>query len=347
MNITAIVPAYNPDKKFHVVIDGLLQAGFNHIIIVDDGTEEKYSYLFEKVKHNKNCVFITHEENLGKGRALKTAFKYFLKNFPEDIGVITLDADNQHKIKDAVACANELKQNPGKLILGVRNFDVENVPAKSRIGNKITALAFKLFCGINISDTQTGLRAIPATFVEKLLDTDGERFEFETNMLLDTKTYGIKIKEVPIDTVYINGNTTSKFNPLLDSFSIYRVLFKFLCSSFTSIVCDYGFFIVLGMIFSFLPQAISLLIATATARSISSFINFTINRKLVFNSTSNLKERLLRYYTLAVVLIGFSYTGIYILVTNFNFPTVLSKFIVDIILFLISFRIQIKWVFKN
>lgn len=346
-NITAIIPAYNPDKKFHVVIDGLIQAGFKHIIVVNDGTDSKFQSLFDKVEHSKYCTLITHEENLGKGRALKTAFKYFLKHFPNDIGVVTLDADNQHKIKDVVNCARALKQSPSKLVLGVRNFNIDNVPKKSSLGNKATSLAFKFFCDLNISDTQTGLRAIPSFFVEKLLNTIGEKFEFETNMLLDTKIYGIKIMEVPIETVYIDGNTKSNFNPLLDSFSIYRVIVKFLCSSFSAVICDYTLFILLGFAFDFLPHATSLLIATVIARLVSSLINFTINRKVVFKNNSKFKKRITRYYILVSITILLSYTGIYILTTNFNFSEVFAKIIMDLILFLLSFKLQTKWVFKN
>lgn len=346
-NITAIIPAYNPDKKFHTVIEGLIQAGFKHIIVVNDGTDKKFLSLFDKIEKNKKCVLITHEENFGKGRALKTGFKYFLKHFPNDIGVVTLDADNQHKVKDVVKCAKALKENPNKLILGVRNFDGENVPKKSKLGNKATSLAFKLFCDLNISDTQTGLRAIPSIFVEKLLNTVGEKFEFETNMLLDTKVYGVKIIEVPIETVYINGNTTSNFNPLTDSFSIYKVIFKFMCSSFSSIICDYALFILLGIIFDFLPHAFSLLIATVVARLISSFINFSLNRKLVFKNEAKFKKSIIKYYILVATNILLSYVGIYLLTTNLNFNEVVAKMLMDVVLFMFSFKIQIKWVFKN
>lgn len=346
-NITAIIPAYNPDKKFHTVIEGLIQAGFKHIIVVNDGTDKKFLSLFDKIEKNKKCVLITHEENFGKGRALKTGFKYFLKHFPNDIGVVTLDADNQHKVKDVVKCAKALKENPNKLILGVRNFDGENVPKKSKLGNKVTSLAFKIFCDLNISDTQTGLRAIPSIFVEKLLNTVGEKFEFETNMLLDTKVYGVKIIEVPIETVYINGNTTSNFNPLTDSFSIYKVIFKFMCSSFSSIICDYALFILLGIIFDFLPHAFSLLIATVVARLISSFINFSLNRKLVFKNEAKFKKSIIKYYILVSTNILLSYAGIYLLTTNLNFNEVVAKILMDVVLFMFSFKIQVKWVFKN
>lgn len=346
MEVTAIIPAYNPDKKFHVVIEGLVQAGFRHIIVVNDGTDEKYIGLFDKIKKNKHCILLNHETNYGKGRALKTAFKYFLKNFPDDIGVVTLDADNQHKVTDVIKCTDELKKFPKSLIIGARDFDIENVPKRSSFGNKFTSKAFKLLCGLNITDTQSGLRAIPKDFVEKLINVNGERFEFETNMLLETKVLGVPIKEVKIETVYIDGNTSSNFNPLTDSFSIYKVIFKFIFSSCTSIVCDYLLFILLGFIFSFLPDKISLLIAIVGARAVSSVVNLTLNKKVVFRNSKNLRKIAIKYYFLAVILMISSYLGVSILSFGFDFPEIVAKIIVDILLFLASFKVQINWVFK-
>jgi len=346
VNVTAIIPAYNPDKKFHVVIDGLVQAGFSHIIVVNDGTDERYVNLFDKVKRNKKCVLLQHDINLGKGRALKTAFKYFLRNFPDDIGVVTLDADNQHKVNDVVKCANELKRYPDNLIIGARNFNLENVPKRSAIGNKITSLAFGILCGLKISDTQSGLRAIPREFIKNLINVDGERFEFETNMLLETKVFRIPIKEIKIETVYIDGNTSSNFNPLLDSVSIYKVIFKFLFSSFASILCDYTLFIVLGRIFEFLPSQLQLFIAVFGARIVSSVVNFNINRKIVFKNSGNIKRLVMKYYFLTIILMIFSYIGVYFVTAYFNISDIIAKFVVDIILFILNFKFKVNWVFK-
>lgn len=346
LNVTAIIPAFNPDKKLHVILENLIQAGFNHIIVVDDGTEDKYVKFFDKIKNNSAYVFLHHNKNLGKGRALKTAFNYFLDNFPDDIGVVTIDADNQHKIKDVYSCTEELIKNPEALILGVRNFDLNVVPRKSSMGNKITSFAFRAFCGLKISDTQTGLRAIPKKFVETLINTVGERFEFETNMLLETKNLNIPIQEVKIETVYIDGNTRSNFNPLLDSFSIYAVIFKFICSSFASIICDYFLFVALSQIFANLGPAISLFIGTVSARIFSSMINFSLNKRVVFKSHAKLKYVIFKYYLLAGLIMLFSYFGIYFLSTRLYIPTIISKAITDVLLFLISFRMQIKWVFN-
>ena len=346
MDITAIIPAYNPDKKFHVVIDGLVQAGFKHIIVVNDGTDTKYLNLFEKIRKNKKCVLLEHNINMGKGRALKTAFAYFLENYPEDIGVVTLDADNQHQVGDVIECAKKLEEFPDSLIVGTRDFNLPNIPRRSVLGNKVTSFAFKTLCGINITDTQSGLRGIPRKFVERLINVKGERFEFETNMLLETKVLKIPIHEVKIETVYINGNTSSNFNPLRDSINIYKVIFKFIFSSATSIICDYSLFILLGIVFSFLGDEISLLIATVGARIVSSVVNFSVNRKLVFKNSDRLKKVLIRYYILAIIIMFFSYAGMYILTFNAGINALIAKVIVDVVLFVASFKMQINWVFN-
>ena len=78
----------------------------------------------------------------------------------------------------------------------------------------MTSWVFKVLCGMEISDTQTGLRAFPVSLLPLLLSVKGDRFEYETNMLLKFRQCGVKIKEVPIETVYIEENATSHFRPI-------------------------------------------------------------------------------------------------------------------------------------
>ena len=72
-----------------------------------------------------------------------------------------------------------------KVVLGVRTFDGDDVPFKSRFGNNLTSFVFKAMCGLNISDTQTGLRAIPYRYLQTFCEIEGEHFEYETRMLLE------------------------------------------------------------------------------------------------------------------------------------------------------------------
>ena len=158
---------------------------------------------------------------------------------------MTVDGDNQHKANDILNCCEKMIECKDKVILGVRNFKGDNVPFKSRFGNNMTSFVFKFICGLNISDTQTGLRAIPYQYLQLFDEVKGERFEYETNMLLEFRQSNIGFVEVPIETVYIEENASTHFNPVKDSLKIYGVIFKFLFSSLASSIIDLAMFSVL------------------------------------------------------------------------------------------------------
>ena len=235
--IPVIIPAYEPDEKMIRLLQTLQESGIERIIVVDDGSGNEYRNLFEQAKQ-LGAIVLTHAVNLGKGRALKTAFNEVLNRYPEAIGAITADSDGQHTPACIQKCMEAMEKEPEKLILGCRNFDQDNVPAKSEWGNKITRQVLKYLCGVAVSDTQTGLRGIPAAFMRHLMNVKGDRFEFETYMLLEAGEQKVGIREVPIETVYLNDNKGSHFNPLLDSARIYLVFAKFLFSSLSSCIID-------------------------------------------------------------------------------------------------------------
>lgn len=115
-----------------------------------------------------------------------------------------------------------------KVVLGSRNFDQADVPPRSVAGNKTTAKMFRVFFGIKINDTQTGLRAIPAQYFKEFTEIEGERFEYETNMLLVMKRKGIEFYEQPIATVYDPEDYSSHYNAVKDSWRIAKIMIKYL-----------------------------------------------------------------------------------------------------------------------
>ena len=241
--IPIVIPSYEPDEKLCILLDGLKKNGFTEVVIVDDGSEgEEYRQIFEKAYGEFGYTVLHHAVNLGKGRALKTAFNYCILTYPDAIGCVTIDSDGQHTPEDIRKCMEMLKKNPNHLILGCRDFYSDNVPKKSRYGNTITRRVCSAVCGVKVSDTQTGLRAIPKAFMAELLNTRGERFEFETNMLIDSKDK-YPITEVPIETVYDSvEDHQTHFDPIKDSIRIYKIFggrfVKFLFSSLSSSVID-------------------------------------------------------------------------------------------------------------
>ena len=186
-DVTIVLPSLDPDEKFLGVVSGLVNAGFEDIVVVNDGSKPENVHWFEKAAAMGAHV-LTHEVNMGKGRALKDAFAYVSAQRPNSYGAVTIDGDGQHLLQDIIACAQAMLDNEDKVIMGCRDFNAPDIPPRSRGGNKFTSNLFKFGCGIILSDTQTGLRAIPRQYLDAFCEIKGERFEYETNMLLQMKS---------------------------------------------------------------------------------------------------------------------------------------------------------------
>lgn len=355
-NVSVIVPSLDPDEKLTAVIDGLLAAGFKEIILVNDGSRtEKLHYFTDAAAAHSEVKLLTHEQNRGKGAALKTAFTWYLEHHADGAGVVTVDGDNQHTPEDTAACVMLMKET-GHVVLGVRDFSLPHVPARSRFGNRITSGVFRIFCGMKISDTQTGLRAIPTSALPVFLQVSGDRFEYETNMLLAMKEHDIAFEEKACSTVYIEENKSSHFRVFRDSWRIYRLLlthfFRYSVSSLLSALLDEGLFVLLsrlliGVVSGFFLTAIPVV----TARVVSSLFNFFLNRKLVFHSKASAGRSFLRYYALAIpqLLLQLLFThGLCLLFGIGDGKTGLRALVYAVVmtvLFVASYCIQQRWVF--
>ena len=349
--LAIVLPSLNPDEKFGTVVDGLLEAGFEKIVIVDDGSTEDEQHWFNSAAEHPQCHVLHHGVNKGKGRALKTAFSYVLENMPEISGVITIDGDGQHLLKDIVACGDKMLENQDKVVLGCRNFNLPGIPARSVAGNKTTARLFRLCYGIKLSDTQTGLRAIPMKYLQRFCRIEGERFEYETNMLLNMKRMGIGFIEQPIETVYEDDNVRSHYNAVKDSLRILKVMIKFMLSSLGSTLIDLGVFYLAMRFLAGFFGGFAELAATVIARASSSFVNFSTNNSIVFGNEGSYKRALIRYYCLCIPQMLVS-AGLVTLINNLfantaPFIATVIKFFVDTTLFFISYQIQREWVFSN
>ena len=364
--VSVIIPSLNPDEKLNNTINSLLKIGFTDIICINDGSSEDCLHFFPKP--SDNITLLNHNVNKGKGAALKTAFAYISETRKDSLGAVSVDGDGQHAAADVLRCVKAMIDSKN-IILGCRDFSGDNVPARSKFGNRVTSGVFKLLCGMKISDTQTGLRAFPAAYYKDMLEISGERFEYETNMLLEIKARNIPFSEIKIETVYIEDNKTSHFRPIKDSFKIYSLIlkftlgqfFKYMIGSVLSFAIDYPiFYLLLLMAEKFLninfeikdfSASLVTFVSFVIARIFSSLFNFVYNRKTVFTSDISLKKSFIRYYCLAipVMIISATLTSLFENVSMFNSAIliVVLKLIVDTALFIINYFIQKKWVFCN
>ncbi len=358
-SIAIIIPALDPDERMVSLVEQLHDDGFANIILVDDGSLIANRKYFKTCKETYHCKLIRHVVNFGKGIALKSAFNYILEQRPDIKGAVTVDCDGQHVLPDINTCAKLTYEHPDSLILGCRQFNDKEIPLRSRFGNKLTRQLIRLLCGIHVSDTQTGLRGLPTPLIrEHFANVKGERFEYEMNMLIAAKEYQIPIEEFPIQTIYLENNESSHFNPFIDSIRIYKVFLKFMLSSFSSFIIDISLFYLLRFIL--LPIVgqkaqislfgIDILLLTflrnVIARLGSSLYNFTINKKQVFHNDSKDIKIIFRYYVLCICQLLISTLLVDYTLRFIPFRTV-RKCIIDTILFLISFQIQREWVFKR
>lgn len=350
-HVAVVIPALNPKAELVTYVEQLQQYGFLHIVVVDDGSDVTYQSIFSKIDGMGACKVIHHEENRGKGRAMKTAIASVLQE--EEIpGVVTADADGQHLAEDVVAVAKCLVEEPEALILGVRDFSGKNpdIPWKSKLGNRITSRVFFLLFGRYLKDTQTGLRGMGRIFCQRVLELKGERYELEMNVLMDAVRHKQKIKECTIATVYEEGNPQSHFHPVKDSLRIYGLMFQnffsFVAASLTSSVVDISLFQLFIWLLAVVDPKARIFLATLGSRACSSLLNFALNKKLVFGAKGQLWRTMAKYYLLCVAQLLLSAGCVWGIYTLTHFPESVIKIPVDVCIFFLSYQIQRCIVFK-
>lgn len=346
-NICFIIPALNPTQTIKLLVADLVKQGASSILIVDDGSwttanSVKPSInIFKQLEDSyKEVLVLRHAINLGKGQALKTAFNHALLHMNNLIGVITLDADGQHLAKDALKVGEALLLNQNSLIMGTRSFAKET-PLRSKVGNIMTKAIFNLIIGKKISDTQTGLRGIPAGLLSRLLSIKSSGYDFELEMLTKSVEDKTDIVEIPIETIYEDGNSCSHFNPLFDSFKIYFVFLRYLTVSISSFVLDYFVFLCALFLFTASPW-----ILHAVTRILTSSVNFYWNKKYVFKSKEKFSSEIIKYFESTAFILITSTIFIYGLIQYINIDPVLAKPLADSAAFLFSFALLRSWVFK-
>lgn len=341
-----VIPAYKPDQKCLDTVENIIQAGFEQIFVVDDGSGREFAPIFDSLDSRPEVTLLRHAVNQGKGRALKTAFHYILENQLPVNAVITADADGQHLAKDILKLSLKMEESPGKVVLGARDFSKKDIPFRSRFGNRFTRLMFKLTTGTALSDTQTGLRGLPVQYLPQLLQVEGERFEYEMNALSALQKNNVEMAEVTIETVYIDANKSSHFHPLRDSFHIYKIFIFYGLSGGASFALDIGLYWIFIQLLKEPAPVLFIILATVAARILSSLFNYYVNRHKVFKQGSS--KSLIRYYILAAFIMLASAGSVHLLYAEWlGRGEVILKVLVDTVLFIFGFVAQRAWVFRK
>lgn len=347
-----VIPALNPIPGMVDMIQSLLACGIPRIIVVNDGSDPSFQNIFQQAAQWERCVVLTHDVNQGKGRALKTAFQYFMEHCSDLDGVVTADADGQHSVEDICYIGGQLSSVEKTILLGVRNFKEENVPFRSYIGNSITSLLFRLLYGSKISDTQTGLRGIPAKELAWMAELKGERFEYELNMLIEARRRRLDFTLIPIKTMYFDHNAGSHYSTVKDSTRIFRILIAGFVhhsgSAVSALIIDLScFFLLNGFVFAGMASAGRIFASTAVARGISASFNFAVNKKRTFSQQGNGVGAAARYFVLCFCQMMVSAGLVYAVSLFWQVDASIIKIMVDVILYIISYQVQLRWVLRG
>ena len=222
--VCVIVPAYNEATVIADVIETSKKAfakikGFDiDIVVVNDGSRDETSSEAKK----GGAIVVDHILNSGAGGATLTGLAYARKH-KYDIAA-TMDADGQHAPEDVVKGIKKIDKSPSGLLIGSRLIDSEGMSKTKVLGNKGLSLITKVLFGVNVTDSQSGLRIYSRTAIEKL-DWKTTGYEFCSEMIWRAKQLGIEIDEFPIQAIYTDYSR-SKGQNNWNAINIVKRLFK-------------------------------------------------------------------------------------------------------------------------
>lgn len=344
-----LIPAYNPDQDLITLVDGLINMGFDKILIVDDGSEQASQWVFDKLLDYPYCIIYKHEKNKGKGAAVKTGLAHFIGDFPDYDLLITTNADGYHSLEAIESVTLSAMKNTDSLVLGVKDFSKINLPLHNRLGKWISEKMIYFFLPQDILDIQTGLRGISRKFASTFMALAGESSDYETNMVLQCQQSEIPIKQVPIKTPFFKKKKGENFHPVLEALKMYWQFIKYIIVALLTTIIDVTTFMLFVALFIDASPNNYILYATVVSRIISLLFNYILNHKTVFHPYSGTLQTFLKYALICAVNIlasAYLVKAIYLL-TNMHMNLALIKILVSFLLFFFNYYLQKKWVFRT
>jgi len=341
-SIALIIPAFRPNQNLLNLVQKLQKTFQGPMIVVDDGNTDQTIF-----KQLSGVILLHHQTNQGKGAALKTAFQYVLKELDSVYGVVTADADGQHPAEDILKIVHLLDQDSDSFYIGTRSF-TKTTPLRNRLGNLITRKVFAWVTKQSIMDTQNGLRGIPKWLLENLCKIPQNRYDYEMAMLKFVADQGVRMIQVPVKTIYEQEGAVSSFKPLRDSIQIYRILLKsfirFIIVGLLSFAIDFALYL---LFYNLIEGEWKIIMAVVSARFLSGMFNYVMNRFYSFESDVRFAKSSVQYVALFLLIMSLSAFLTDALTSIVLISYQVSKIIVDACLFILSYRIQKKYIFKK
>jgi glycosyltransferase involved in cell wall biosynthesis len=214
----AVIPAYQDEKHIGDIVRRSRER-LGHVLVVDDGSSDHTAQRAREA----GAEVIVHDQNRGKGEAIKTGLGHWLDQ--EVRWVSLLDSDGQHlpeEIDRFLAAAAGATQPT--FLIGNRMNNLTGMPFIRRLVNRYMSRQISRLCGQKIPDSQCGFRMVPRQLFPELL-SGGNRFEYETEVLIIASRKGYRIESVPITTVY--SDQVSKIHPLRDALRFLKLMWRY------------------------------------------------------------------------------------------------------------------------
>lgn len=336
--VIGVIPSYKPDEKLPQTVKGTLAAcpDLHRLIVVDDGGGAEFTKVFDEVAALDERVEILHlAVNSGMGGAIKAGLQYGLYRYPEAAGVVAFDADGQHHPEDIEHVIAVFKQDPSKFVIGIREYHDPSlsIPLRSRFGNRVTEVVFRLVTGFHLPDTQSGLRCYPRRLAEKCTQILRSRYEFQLEALI-TAIKMADCVQIPIRTIYEENNRRSHFNPIVDSLKIYAVFLRVIKPA---LICSMMDYILFAFVYLITGNILHGFIVSKVACNMVRFVPKM--RGAVLAHRSVLRE-VLSFTAVAVALFLGAYYGVWFMKESMGVSPLISKIIVESILFVCCFTFR-------
>lgn len=354
-NCVIVIPAYNPPASFAQYVPKLIEAGFDKVIVVNDGSRTDKLPIFFKIGRS-GAVLLTHEENRGIGAAVKTGLTYYQEHFRgETDGVITLNSDRLTPIDDVKKMAeslhNEQQLGSYAIVVGTRDMTSHLVTDYDYRMNTLMKLIYHMLMGVRLGDPMSGVFGIPDLRVQHCLDVPAERYSYETAMLMSFEKIGFL--QVPIHYVSFEKGYEKVRGPR-DTFGIIlTVVKKFVLYSITSLMASVVDIIMFSIFtgITFRGSMFAIIYSTICARLISASVNYLLTKHFVFHFKSDKAQQSAKsageFMALSAAQCLLSAVIVTLLKGVLGGSAVGFKIITDIVLFFLSYKIQHKYIFKD
>ncbi|MBF0710517.1 MULTISPECIES: glycosyltransferase [unclassified Gemella] len=350
--IMLIISANNPNKS---LIDYTRDLSLNDIdlIVVDDGSDAKYSELFDKIVSEGHLV-LRHAKKMGHGRSLKTAINHMMnkENLPPYIGIVVTSADAVNDIETVLKLEKEMTTLPNFIILARQNVNYDNIRTFDKVFNRFTSFMTRWIYGKKIIDNFTNLRAYPISLIGQILATRGEDLDLEARFLAKAMDEGIAVKEIRLDNNYHVENKGKEY--LLEKFKVFKQIIspfaKYSSISIITALTELLLFKILTTLFLFFnmeKDLIFIFVSIFFAKSMASILNIVLNKNYKYKNSGRKKITFYRHLLINFIKLGLSSYLIYILMNKLAYDEVRSKILVDILLFLLFYKIVYSWVFSS